>query len=147
MNEFTKSLTDIGVHDCSSNDILAFAQEISIANQNEAVKISIDTLVDLIFPDPHKEAGAGAVFFSGGGSRTHERDVSVQPRGVHVAVNLVRQRICQVPGMDKPGGIGAFFDSMDPDGKYKSEERERCIAYMESTVVVVIVIFIGWFFF
>ena len=123
MNEFTKSLTDIGVHDCSSNDILAFAQEISIANQNEAVKISIDSLVDLIFPDPHKEAGAGAVFFSGGGSRTHERDVSVQPRGVHVAVNLVRQRICQVPGMDKPGGIGAFFDSMDPDGKYKSEER------------------------
>ena len=122
MGELNKSLVDIGIHDCSPDDILLFAKSMSITT--DSILIPIEKIVDLVFADPSKQPGAGAVFFSGGGSRTHERDVSVQPKGVHVAVNLVRERICKLPGMDKPGGISLFFDSIDPDGDGEVDKLE-----------------------
>ena len=54
-----------------------------------SLSLPINTLVDLVFRDPLKDHSVGALFFSGGGSRTHERDCSVQPRGVHYAINIV----------------------------------------------------------
>ena len=130
MDELHRSLIDIGVHDCSRSDVLAFAKsltgEVREAKNDAAavVLVPIIKLVGLCFEDPTKRPGAGAVFFSGGGSRTHERDCSVQPRGIHHAVNVVRQKICHLPGMDKENGVSFFFDSIDPDGDGEVSKSE-----------------------
>jgi Ca2+-binding EF-hand superfamily protein len=117
MDELHRSLIDIGVHDCSRSDVLEFAKSLSDdGGTGSAVLVSISKLVNLCFEDPTKRPGAGAVFFSGGGSRSHERDCSVQPRGIHHAIDVVRQKICQLPGMDTENGISSFFDSIDPTG-------------------------------
>jgi Ca2+-binding EF-hand superfamily protein len=141
LNEFIQSLNDIGIHNCANSDIKEFAifimnggthiskkdKYLNIKHDNvtnESILIPIPSLVDMVFRDPLKDHSTGAIFFSGGGSRTHERDMSVQPRGVHTAINIVRERIAAIPGMDELGGIGKFFDVLDPDGDGEIDKVE-----------------------
>ena len=120
LQEFQTSLREIGINNCAASDIVGFGnwmmekENKGSANTSTPLSIPIALLVDLCFRDPLQDHGTGAIFFSGGGSRTHERDMSVQPRGVHVAINVVRERIASLPGMSEQGGIGRFFDKVDP---------------------------------
>jgi Ca2+-binding EF-hand superfamily protein len=124
-DELALAVRHLGIHDVCSSDFRAFADFAAPAHQGDGTRrISIAHLVDIGFAIPSEACKRRGNFYLGGGSRDHGRDRAVAPRGLHVAINLVRERIGALPGCGGRDGILRFFEQMDEDGDGEIELRE-----------------------
>ena len=80
-DELGLAVERLGIHDVCSADFRAFARFAAPTYKGSGIPpISIKHLVDIGFAIPRKASKEKGNFYSGGGSRTHERDRAVPPR-------------------------------------------------------------------